>query len=215
MSNNFSRFVSTALRLDQAGFSLIELLLYSVLTVISLGGLVTALVADLRSGTSLQTFQQSLSRWKRLNRLLSTEIAEADQILYGANVACAGSQANSIFTFRIPYISNPAEGSPNLRRTTIHYYSNNANDDAGNQLWRCGPGYLPSGELNLTSIPPDLFETKVMDRTTIAINDQKSNQRTMQFTVSLRSVNGDIIFQRPRSNQSAPIVLNVGISMID
>jgi type II secretory pathway pseudopilin PulG len=125
-----------------AAFTLVELLIVSVI-----GGLILAAVARIAvshiqaSGSQLR-IQQLRTGWGKLTSFIATEVAEADQITTGTQPATCANMARStpLFTLRVPlYDLNTPPTVADLQPTApfIHYYTIGTGADT--VIWRCGP----------------------------------------------------------------------------
>jgi hypothetical protein len=134
---------------NSAGFTVLQLLLYTAASGFILAGLTASLVSNIRSNNQLESYERLEERWGRLSNLVRIETTEAQIVLYGQSVSCANS-STSLVTLSIPYlITNPISGVQSSGTSLIHYYASGTG--ARTELRRCGPPYLLKGVLDHTA----------------------------------------------------------------
>lgn len=118
-------------------FTLVELLVVSVIGGVLLAATAGVIVSHIRSTAIQEVSQRLRDDFGRISYLMETEIGEGDSVTFAV-----GCSATSGFTIRLPRLPSLQDGTTPAA-VTIRYY----NDGAGN-LRRIGPDVLPSGELN-------------------------------------------------------------------
>lgn len=128
-----------------AGFTLVELLTYAVLSGVLLTATLSVLLSTNRSNSEMLRGMRLQDRWSRLSQLLDLEVAEGQTISYDTDLpaGCGGAAAtvgtSNRVTITIPYL---AAGAGTISTTTISYYLR------GSDLWRCGPPFQLDGRLD-------------------------------------------------------------------
>jgi Tfp pilus assembly protein PilV len=192
-----------------AGFSLVELLIYVALAGGVLAMITGVTVSNIRSTSNIELRLRTADLWGRISSLIESEISEADGIKYNETLpsACVASVANSptvsSFSLQIPHLNSTSSTSGALPHVSIHYYQvpdpNPPTDTPAkdNDLWRCGPGYTASGQLNYTG---PVGASILGKRTTICTTcdlTRKSDERSLSFMISMSTPKGETINVHP------------------
>lgn len=172
------------------GFSIPQLLSYSVASALLLVVATSTLLSSIRSNNNMELYQRAEERWSRISALIQSEASEASGITYGDNFACLGSIVGgggaTIFTFKIPYLR--ADQSPS--ETAIYYSQTGTGSSA--ELRRCGFGYSADGKLRFTDTR-NTFSTVGM-RTELSISNTSTDSFT--FTLNFYTPSNQLIFSR-------------------
>lgn len=200
-----------------AGFSLAEMLVYLALgTVLATVAAITV-VTNIRTETNFELRQRGVDDFSRLNLFLQSEISEGEWIEYNTETLpkeCDGGQP--LFTIVLPNPLNPAE-PPAARiqepMPRIYYFTR----ENGADLWRCGPPFDPAtGALMVTvkdnSKLSEITPARVNADTRLTLVNT-DDDRTLQYTIELRSRNGTVTLQR--GTTSVPLVAHTGVRAIE
>jgi hypothetical protein len=104
---------------------------------------------------------------------------------------------------QIPHLNSTSSTSGALPHVSIHYFQapdpNRSTDPPpkDNDLWRCGPGYSASGQLNYTG---PVGASMLGKRTTICTTcdlTRKSDERSLSFMISMSTPKGETINVHP------------------
>ena len=192
-----------------AGFSLVELLIYVALAGGVLAMITGVTVSNIRSTSNIELRLRTADLWGRISSLIESEISEADGIKYNETLPseCVASVANSptvsSFSLQIPHLNSTSSTSGALPHVSIHYFQapdpNRSTDPPpkDNDLWRCGPGYSASGQLNYTG---PVGASMLGKRTTICTTcdlTRKSDERSLSFMISMSTPKGETINVHP------------------
>ena len=192
-----------------AGFSLVELVIYVALAGGVLAMITGVTVSNIRSTSNIELRLRTADLWGRISSLIESEISEADGIKYNETLPseCVASVANSptvsSFSLQIPHLNSTSSTSGALPHVSIHYFQapdpNRSTDPPpkDNDLWRCGPGYSASGQLNYTG---PVGASMLGKRTTICTTcdlTRKSDERSLSFMISMSTPKGETINVHP------------------
>jgi prepilin-type N-terminal cleavage/methylation domain-containing protein len=136
----------TAASLDQSGYTLIELLITSILLGLLIGS-GAYFVTQLIYNTKISAKQKAVDEWGRVDYLLETDIREAEDVATGSNPfgTCLGAPSDPVLALKTSY----GAGS------VIVYY--NQMIDGIPQLRRCGPAVLQDGTLAETLVDDNII----------------------------------------------------------
>jgi prepilin-type N-terminal cleavage/methylation domain-containing protein len=215
------RPLATALQLasrrrsSAAGFTLIELLSALALGAVLVATAATTVITNIRTASNLELRQRAVDDFGRLNLFLQSEVSEGEWIEYkNINLPEAEcGEGQPLFAIVLPNPLNPAE-PPAARlqepMPRIFYFTRNGGAD----LWRCGPSFKDSGELDVAA------DGKLLDITTARVNADTrvslvntDDDRLLQYTLELRSRADKITLQR--GSTDAPLVARTGVRAIE
>lgn len=200
-----------------AGFSLAEMLVYLALgTVLATFAAITV-VTNIRTETNFELRQRGVDDFSRLNLFLQSEVSEGEWIEYN-NISLSPEcgEGQPLFTIVLPNPLNPAE-PPAARiqepMPRIYYFTRNNGAD----LWRCGPPFdVDTGALMVTEADKSklskITPARVNADTRLTLVNTKDD-RTLQYTMELRSRNGTVTLQR--GSDSIPLVARTGVRAIE
>ena len=127
------------------GFTLVELLTYTVLSGLVLWATLSVVLSTNRSNNQMVRAMRLQDRWSRLSQLIESEVAEGIQITYPAALPSeCGSfsgTVNPVVQITIPYLASPTAAA--TTSTSISYFL------SGTSFYRCGPPYQSDGRLQL------------------------------------------------------------------
>lgn len=152
--------------ISYAGFTLLELLLVSVLGALLFSALASMIVAHIRSTSTSELAARVRNDSSRIDYFIHTEASEAASIGTAAVSNCPASVTGgaTLFNFNVPVDTGQADDLTNV--VPIYYYT--ANGD----LRRCGPPILANGRLNYTGAPVDSI---VSTNTTVTVQTTSNN----------------------------------------
>ncbi|MFY8149299.1 MAG: PilW family protein [Prochlorococcaceae cyanobacterium] len=127
------------------GFSLVELMVASVIGGLMIAAAASVAVTHLRSSSNQLTIQQRRSDWGKLTYLIQTETGEGISVAAGVATTGCANNVSSLFTITVPIFDASSPGVAVPTRL-IHYYQTGAG--AAAQLWRCGPVILDGSATN-------------------------------------------------------------------
>ncbi|MCT0230529.1 prepilin-type N-terminal cleavage/methylation domain-containing protein [Synechococcus sp. CS-1324] len=169
---------------NEAGFSLIELLVGLVMGGFLMAAAASTVVSQIRSGNRMEVAQSLRNDMGRLSSFLEAEIGEGDTIRYGVAITgaggCTGASGNSLFTIDVPNLG--ATGAT-LVTTPIHYYLTGSGNTAA--LNRCGPPINANGSLNFAGTR---IATLVSPNTTLALNNA-IDAKAVHYNLTIRDAN--------------------------
>lgn len=154
---------------QSSGFSLIELLVATVL--LSVAGAVawTALEPQLRFPVQFERATRQIDDTSRLQNLLESEVSEASGIVYGQTLqsGCGSlGTGTALFSLVVPYSFDLSNGLP--LNVVTDYYST-----PGQRVIRCGMGVNSDGSLDYNSTPiPVVVATGIEINLTEATNSK-------------------------------------------
>ena len=113
------------------GYTLVELLLVSVLGTLIILVVINVIESHVRSRTKLEALMRLQDHWSRVQFLIDADIEEGQRILSGSRGLCSAA-GTTLLALEVPGLSQK-----------IHYYL----AGNGNELRRCGPLIGVNGEL--------------------------------------------------------------------
>jgi len=113
------------------GYTLVELLLVSVLGTLIVLAVINVIESHVRSRTKLEALMRLQDHWSRVQFLIDADIEEGRRILSGSSGLCSAT-GTTLLTLEVPGFSQK-----------IRYYL----AGSGNELRRCGPLIGVNGEL--------------------------------------------------------------------
>lgn len=132
----------------QPGFSLIELLITSVIGAVILIAVTTVAVSFTNASSTQLRIQRLRSDWRKVQDLITTEVGES--VVVSTNPAlvrdCDTTGGTLLFVMFVPIYDPGGPGVENITEQIITYYTIDANGDT--QLRRCGPSISLDGTLN-------------------------------------------------------------------
>lgn len=162
----------------QAGLTLVELLLASVVFSLIVAAAATAIVANVRTANRSEAIQRLREHWGRVSYFLDTEIAEGDTA--SSTAGCSGV-SNLAFSMVIP-VNPPLSSGPSTAK--IDYYNKNGG------VWRCGPPVGRNGRLVFSLSGTSLVTTDSLLVDGASLSANISNNREPIYTLSLTDVTG-------------------------
>jgi prepilin-type N-terminal cleavage/methylation domain-containing protein len=132
-SGRFARSTMGAPSAHQAGFSLVEVLISSVVGVICLAALFTVIISYVRSRDRLESMQRLQDQWGRLQFLLDREIQEATPVTASSTASGSCGAGTVVLALEVP----------GNNKRILYYLS-------GTSLRRCGPVITSNGDLGAT-----------------------------------------------------------------
>jgi hypothetical protein len=178
-------------RKSARGFSIPQMLAYSVASSLLLAISTATMLSSIRNNNNMELYQRAEERWSRISSLIQSEASEASMIKYGINFACMGSIVGgggaTIFTLEIPHIRDDGQSAP---PHSISYSQTGSGSSA--ELRRCGSGYSADGKLRFTDTN-NTFSTVGM-RTELAISNASTDSFT--FTLNIYTPSNQLIFSR-------------------
>ncbi len=183
-------------RLD-AGFTLVELLIYVTVATVVLAAAAATVLSSIRSSTNLELERRGLETWSRITQFIESEVADATEIrrdrgyvlcLDSLNVARSATDAEVRFSIAIPQPPDTNWQSTNLsvfdrnnQRVWVYYTLRLENGSLA--LVRCGPPYDANGELRADA--PDAYESMIHPRVEMNVDTTKSNTHRVTYTLNL------------------------------
>ena len=136
----------------QAGFSLIELLIASVIGGLILASASALVVSQIRASATQLQIQRLRSDWRQLQDLIRAEAAESILISTDPNRirSCIADASNLLFLMLVPIFTPGSAAPDDLQDYIITYYTVQA--DGETQLRRCGPSINADGTLNINRL---------------------------------------------------------------
>ena len=134
------------------GFSLIELLIASVIGAVILASASVLVVTQIRASATQVQIQRFRSDWRRLQDLINTEAGESRLISTDPGLirSCVANASNLLFLLQVPIYTPGGGAQDNLQTYTITYYTVQSNGET--QLRRCGPSINIDGTLNISRL---------------------------------------------------------------
>ena len=168
------------------GFSLPQLLVYSVASTLLTAVAAATLMSNIRSNSNMELYQRAEERWSRISSLIQSETSEASSITYGESFPCSGygSGINVPSSFKLVVPNLTSSGS-----SPIFFLKNGTGSST--QLFRCGLGYNADGTLR---IGQDLILSTLGLRTDLVITNQAPDSFT--FTLHFYSPSNQLILSR-------------------
>ena len=138
--------------LFQGGFSLIELLIASVIGGVILASLSALVVSQIRASATQVQIQRLRSDWRKLQDLIRVEAAESEEIYTDPDriQSCIADASNLLFLMEVPIFTPGSADPDDLQRYPITYYT--VQVDGETQLRRCGPSINADGTLNINRL---------------------------------------------------------------
>lgn len=172
-------------RASYSGFTLLELLIASVLGSLVFSTLASMIVAHIRSTSSSELAARVRNDANRIDYFIQTEASEAASIGTAAVSNCPASVAGgaTLFNFNVPVDTGQADDLTNV--VQIFYYT--ANGD----LRRCGPPILGNGRLNYAGTPVDSI---VSTNTTVTLQIVSNGAQCGGAVLSNRQVPYRLVF---------------------
>ncbi len=127
------------------GFTLVELLIVSVIGGLLIAGAALVGVTHIRSSTNQLTIQQRRSDWGKLSYLIETEVGEGEAVATGTTTTGCADSVASLLSITVPIFDSTSPAA-NVPTRLIHYYTTGAG--GATQLWRCGPAILDGSGAN-------------------------------------------------------------------
>lgn len=190
-------------RTSAAGFSLVELLIYVAMAGGVLATIMGVTVSQIRSTSTQELRLRTVDLWGRLSSLIESEISEAERI--EANLplpsSCidpgdSGAPTTSIFSLTIPYVADTTGLSAGtLNKVNIYYYQRRLG--LANDLWRCGPGYLPTGQLNYAGP----MEPSLISKRTTMLPTVGTDNRSLSYQITMTTPKGEPINVHPSKDR--------------
>lgn len=172
------------------GFSIPQLLSYSVASSLMLVAATATLLSSIRSNNNMELYQRAEERWSRISSLIQSEASEASSITYNDSFTCLGAStggaASSVFTLRIPILDTNQSPS----QSPIFYTKAGSGSSA--ELRRCGLGYSADGKLRLNDTN-NTFATVGL-RTDLVITNPSTHSFT--YTLNIYSPSNQLILSR-------------------
>lgn len=185
-----------------AGFTLVELVFYAATSGLILMATSIALLSSMSSNAKLEVYQRMEARLNRVNSLIQSETTEASEVSYVQSIPCDGVGSKSLFTLKIPYLSDQGNDGQKRESASIHYYQ--SGDGPTSELRRCGPPYKADGSLNFSVNPTDAsiaFRTRLQ---VVETDPNKSNEHRITFTLSFYRPDDEKIKIDPSKPDSDP-----------
>ena len=183
-------------RLD-AGFTLVELLVYVTVASVVLAAAAATVLSSIRSSTNLELERRGLETWSRITQFIESEVADATEIsldrgyelcLDNFDVRRSATAEEVRFSLAIPVPSTTVWQSTNLsvfdrnaQRIWVHYTLRLENGSLA--LVRCGPPYDADGELRADA--PNAYESMIHPRVEMNVDLTKSNTNRVTYTLNL------------------------------
>jgi type II secretory pathway pseudopilin PulG len=205
-------------RTSAGGFTMVELLIYVALAGGILAMIAGVTVSNIRSTSNLELRLRAVDLWGRISRLIESEIIEAETIssfvvplpadpLPGSTPdstpdplpkECIGAlDPNDItpkFSLTIPYLNN---NSKILDKVNIYYYQVPYFDPTTKatsvELWRCGPRYQATGQLDYA----DPIKPSLLGKRTSLTATTGTDNRSLTYDLSMTTPKGEPIYVHP------------------
>ncbi len=177
-------------RQSTPGFSILQLLTYTVISTLLATLTAATMISSIRSNKNMELYQRAEERWSRISSLIQSETSEADSITYGESFPCLGYGNNvpvpSVLKLNIPNSISSTSSSP------IFYFKNNVPSNPYRpQLLRCGLSYNADGTLR---VGQSLTLSTLGLRTDLVITNEAPDSFT--FTLNFYTPSNQLILSR-------------------
>lgn len=174
-------------RPQQAGFTLLELLIALALGGMLIGLASSVITSHLRTTQKQAELQRMRDHWGRINFFLETEIREGQSLGTEDGTGICASKPNRVLTITVP---NPSAPSTPGR---IVYYNN------GVDLWRCGPAVNRDGTLDFANQTDGIL----VENASLSLPAGFTGPTdSTTYTVTLRSWDGGSLFTFAESSSA-------------
>ncbi len=186
----------------ERGVTLLELLLYMLLSAGLTAAVSQTLINSIRSDSRLLLHQRALALWGRISFLIESEVAEGNEIRLNQSLPNQCGGGNAAFTIMVPAQEVRVTGgitTISMGRVPIHYYNDNQLN-----LMRCGPPFHADGSLDLSAVPATtpLLPALVGRRVNLQVQnspDALQQRRAVHYHLTITTPDGEQVLPGVRS----------------